>query len=58
MLDTKKNPIKDWLPKNTHHTIKTFIESLNKDLDDTQQTTNQRNSLHKEKRRYNYDQSQ
>ena len=40
----KNKTNKDWLPKNTHHTIKTFIESVHKDLGDTQQMTYQRTS--------------
>ena len=40
---------KDWLPDNTHHTVKTFIESVSKDLENTQSNENQpiRNNLTK-----------
>ena len=40
---------KDWLPNNTHHTVKTFIESVSKDLENTQSNENQsiRNNLTK-----------
>ena len=60
---------KDWLPNNTHHTVKTFIESVSKDPrkhseqrepTDTKQSNEGRNSLFKspeEKRRYNYHKS-
>ena len=40
---------KDWLPNNTHHSVKTFIESINKDLTNAQRGDNQliRNNLTK-----------
>ena len=32
----KSKTNKDWLPNNTHHSVKTFIESVNKDLTNSQ----------------------
>ena len=46
----KSKTNKDWLPNNTHHSVKTFIESVNQDLTNAQCSNSQqirRNNLTK-----------